>query len=131
MVWLRVEVVLTGMRAAPVARIPAGVGHGKSDPRMIRLPGSNQASAARLASRSDLQAEAVDGPLIVEQTDCTLLLENGWRVSRDPNDLLVAYRETAGRRSCTNERAVTDRPDHAGGPALSAGRPRPGPRRHG
>jgi hypothetical protein len=62
---------------------------------MIRLPGSNQASAARLASRSDLQAEAVDGPLIVEQTDCTLLFENGWRVSRDPNDLLVAYRETA------------------------------------
>ncbi len=94
-VLLRVEVVLTRMRAAPVARIPAGVGHGKSDTRMIRLPGSNQASAARLASRSDLQAEAVDGPLIVEQTDCTLLFENGWRVSRDPNDLLVAYRETA------------------------------------
>ena len=94
-VLLRVEVVLTRMRAAPVARIPAGVGHGKSDTRMIRLPGSNQASAARLASRSDLQAEAVDGPLIVEQTDCTLLFENGWRVSRDPNDLLVAHRETA------------------------------------
>jgi N-methylhydantoinase A/oxoprolinase/acetone carboxylase beta subunit len=93
-VLLRVEVVLTLMRAAPVAHIPAGIGHEKSDTRTIRLPGSKKSSAARLASRSDLQAKAADGPLIVEQTDCTLLFEDGWRVSCDPQGLLIARRET-------------------------------------
>ena len=93
---IRIEVILTGQRVTSTARIEHAGDRSAARKRMIRLQGSEVRSAARLVSRADLHVQAMAGPLIVEQADCTLLFEAGWQVACDSTGFLIA------RRTATN-----------------------------
>lgn len=91
----RVEVIFS--REAPPSRQMAEAGPQRPiGQRMLHLPGTVQRVPAAVLSRAQLRKQPIFGPLIVEQADCTLLFDAGWRVGCEDNGLLIAQR-VAGR----------------------------------
>jgi N-methylhydantoinase A/oxoprolinase/acetone carboxylase beta subunit/N-methylhydantoinase B/oxoprolinase/acetone carboxylase alpha subunit len=62
----------------------------------------------RVAARSSVDAEMVEGPLLVDEYDTTVVVPAGWSVRRDPTGTLVLERRIAAtRRERVEAHAVT------------------------
>ena len=102
---LRLAVIGPAPEVASLEPEAAAAGSGA---RSAALGADGEITDVRVAVRSAVDGEAVEGPLLVDEYDTTVVVPTGWSVRRDASGTLVLERRaTSARRERIEADAVT------------------------